>query len=59
MAGMEKNAMKVVGFPWGVNAGAKTGSMEEQTKTEGRHAEIVPLDGYHTGMGGQHAVERT
>jgi hypothetical protein len=33
--------------------------MEEQTKDEGRHAEIVPLDFYHTGVGGRLAVEQT
>ena len=32
--------------------------MKEQTKIDGGHAEIVPLDCYHTGTGGQHAVER-
>ena len=33
--------------------------MKEQTEFDGGHAEIVPSDYYHTGMGGQHAVEGT
>jgi len=36
----------------------RNGSIKEHTKIEGRHAEIVRSDGYHTGMAGRSAVEQ-